>query len=246
MAVMVFCVGLAVGSFVQVAYSRYFPSQSLFAYLVAISIPRSKCKNCHHQLYTWHLIPILSWMMLGRRCYFCQRKITFHHLFFELSIAGLFLLIYLDKGLTFQSGLLMLLAACFLVLALIDFHYFLLPDFFTQSLMWGGLIMAYFNPCSLTINDSLTGIFYGYLMLKLPAICYFFLTKRVGLGDGDIKLAAALGAWVPCQFIPILLIMASLLGIFYFILAKCRTSMHIAFGPFLLLSGYIILYWFRF
>ncbi len=244
MAVMVFCIGLAVGSFLQVAYSRYLPSQSLFAYLGAISVPRSTCKNCHHSLYAWHLIPVLSWIMLGKRCYFCQHKIAFYYLFFELFIAGLFLLIYLDKGLNFQSGLLMLLAAWFLVLALIDFHHFLLPDFFTQPLMWAGLMMSYFNLCSLTINDALTGIFYGYLMLKLPAFCYFCLTKRIGLGDGDIKLAAALGAWVPYQFMPILVIMASLLGILYFILAKCRTSMHIAFGPFLLLSGYLMLYLF--
>ncbi|PXZ07458.1 hypothetical protein DKK70_06290 [Gilliamella apicola] len=242
MAVVVFFIGLVVGSFLPVAYLRYSPSQSLFTYLVAISVPRSSCPNCHQPLSAWQLIPLVSWLMLRGRCYFCQYKIAFYYPFTEVTIAGLFLLIYLDKGLNFQSGLLMFLIAWFWVLALIDFRHFLLPDFFTQPLMWGGVMLAYLNLSSLTIADTLVGIFCGYWMLKLPAIGYFCLTKRVGLGGGDIKLAAALGAWLPYQSMPILLIMASLLGILYFILTKCKTPKHIAFGPFLLLSGYLIIY----
>lgn len=242
MAVVVFCIGLVVGSFLSVAYSRYSPSQSFFAYLIAISVPRSSCPNCHHPLYAWQLVPLVSWFILRRRCYFCQHKIAFYYPFMELTIASLFLLIYLDRGLNLESGLLMLLIVWFWILAQIDFRYFLLPDFFTQPLMWGGVIMSYLNLSSLTIADSLMGIFCGYLMLKLPAVGYFCLTKRVGLGGGDIKLAAALGAWLPYQSMPILLIMASLLGILYIILTKCRTRKHIAFGPFLLISGYLIIY----
>lgn len=244
MAVVVFCVGLAVGSFLHVAYWRYSPSQSLFDYLVAITFPRSSCPHCQHSLSAWQLIPVLSWLILKRRCYFCQQKIAFCYPIFELAVAGLFLLIYLNKDLNFQSILLMLLASYFLLLALIDFRYFLLPDFFTQPLMWAGLMMAYFDLNSLTVSDALTGVFCGYLMLKLPAVCYFCLTKRAGLGGGDIKLAAALGAWLPYQLIPLLLIMASLSGILFFILAKYKQTMHdmIAFGPFLLLSGYLIIF----
>ena len=242
MAILFFCLGLAIGSFLRVAYYRYSPTQSLYEYLFAITIPRSSCQNCHHKLSAWQLIPVLSWLMLKRRCYYCYHKITNSYAIFELTIAILFLLIYLDKGLNFRCALLMLLAVIFLLLALIDINYLLLPDFFTQPLMWGGVMLAYLNLSSLTIADTLVGIFCGYWMLKLPAIGYFCLTKRVGLGGGDIKLAAALGAWLPYQSMPILLIMASLLGILYFILTKCKTPKHIAFGPFLLLSGYLIIY----
>jgi prepilin signal peptidase PulO-like enzyme (type II secretory pathway) len=246
MVVLIFCVGLAIGSFLQVAYYRYSPSQSLSEYLFAISVPRSSCPNCYHKLCAWQLIPVLSWLALKRRCYFCQHKIAFCYPLFELAIAGLFLIIYLDKGLNYQSGLLMLLVAVFLVFARIDFNYLLLPDFFTQPLMWGGLMVAYFDLTLLTIADALTGIFCGYLMLKLPAMFYFCMTKRVGLGGGDIKLSAALGAWVPYQLMPILLVTASLLGIFYFVLVKLflkkQVDNLIAFGPFLLLSGYLLIY----
>lgn len=245
MAILFFCLGLAIGSFLRVAYYRYSPTQSLYEYLFAITIPRSSCQNCHHKLSAWQLIPVLSWLMLKRRCYYCYHKITNSYAIFELAIAILFLLIYLDKGLNPRCALLMLLAVIFLLLALIDINYLLLPDFFTQPLMWGGLIMAYLNLSSFTINDALVGILFGYLMLKLPAIIFFCITSKQGLGGGDIKLIAALGAWLPYQLLPLMLIIASTLAIIYYIFSKYlfkKSYQLIAFGPFLLISGYFILY----
>ena len=245
MAILFFCLGLAIGSFLRVAYYRYSPTQSLYEYLFAITIPRSSCQNCHHKLSAWQLIPVLSWLMLKRRCYYCYHKIANSYVIFELTIAILFLLIYLDKGLNFRCALLMLLVVIFLLLALIDINYLLLPDFLTQPLMWSGLIIAYFNLSSLNINDALVGILFGYLMLKLPAIIFFCITSKQGLGGGDIKLIAALGAWLPYQLLPLMLIIASTLAILYYSFSKYlfkKNYQLIAFGPFLLISGYFILY----
>lgn len=245
MAILFFGVGLAIGSFLRVAYYRYSPMQSLYEYLLAITISRSSCPNCHHKLSAWQLIPVLSWLMLKRRCYYCYHKIANSYAIFELTIAILFLLIYLDKGLSFRCALLMLLVVIFLLLTLIDINYLILPDFLTQPLMWSGLIIAYFNLSSLNIYDALVGILFGYLMLKLPAIIFFCITSKQGLGGGDIKLIAALGAWLPYQLLPLMLIIASTLAIIYYAFSKYlfkKSYELIAFGPFLLISGYFILY----
>ena len=245
MAILFFFIGLATGSFLQVAYYRYSPEQSLYEYFSAIIVPRSVCRNCNHKLSVWQLIPVLSWLISNRRCYYCFHKTTNNYAIFELVMAILFLLIYLDKGLNFKSALLMLLVVVFLLLTLIDINYLLLPDFLTQPLMWSGLIMAYFNLSSLNINDALEGILFGYLMLKLPAIIFFCITSKQGLGGGDIKLIAALGAWLPYQLLPLMLIIASTLAILYYSFSKYlfkKNYQLIAFGPFLLISGYFILY----
>ncbi|MBI0030946.1 prepilin peptidase [Gilliamella sp. B14384G15] len=242
----VICLGLGVGSFINVAYCRFSPSQTLSVYLKEISFQRSICPCCRTKLEFWQLIPIVSWIILKRRCYYCQSIILFKYVAWELLVATLFLVIYLHKGLSYQSFILIFLSCYFLLLASIDFKYFLLPDFFTQPLMWAGLIAAYFNVTNIRLDDALIGILCGYLLLKLPAILFYLISNKQGLGGGDIKLLAALGTWIPYQLLALLLIIASLLGMFYYFfqknLLKKQSLTIIPFGPFLLISGYCLCY----
>lgn len=234
------------GSFVYVAYYRFSPSQTLLQYLAAITIKRSACPHCRMKLTVWQLIPIISWLMLNQRCYFCHNRIAFRYFFLELLMGILFMLIFVDKGINYHSLILMALACYFVLLALIDFKYYLLPDFFTQPLMWLGLICAYFEMSNITIELALTGILFGYLLLVIPALLFYFVTQKHGLGQGDIKLLAALGAWIPYEQLPLLLFLASFLGISFYLFLKYvlkqRSLIMIPFGPFLLISGYLFCY----
>ncbi|MWP46072.1 A24 family peptidase [Gilliamella sp. Pas-s27] len=246
LAFIIICLGLCVGSFIYVAYCRYLPTITSCQYLYRICVYRSACSHCHHRLNAWQLIPIVSWLILKGRCHYCNTKISWHYLIVELLISALFVIIYFDYGLSYQSGILMLLGCYFLLLALIDFKYFLLPDLFTQPLMWFGVILAYFNITNISLTDSLLGIFLGYLLLKVPASLFYLAFKKQGLGGGDIKLLAALGSWLPYIELPILLFFASVLGILYclflrYVLNK-NTLKGIPFGPFLLISGYVMVY----
>ncbi|OCG15335.1 hypothetical protein A9G47_12230 [Gilliamella sp. WF3-4] len=238
--------GLCMGSFVYVAYCRYLPTLTPCQYLCRISVYRSACPHCHNRLKAWQLVPVVSWLILKRHCYYCHAKISHHYLIIELLVATLFTIIYFDYGINYQSGMLMMLSCYFLFLALIDFKYYLLPDLFTQPLMWAGVILSYLDMANIILTEALLGIFGGYLLLKVPASLFYFATKKQGLGGGDIKLLAALGAWLPYTSLPMLLIFSSLLGMIYYFLLRYvlnkNTLTIIPFGPFLLISGYAIYY----
>ncbi|OCG60376.1 prepilin peptidase [Gilliamella sp. Nev3-1] len=244
---MITCLGLCMGSFVYVAYCRYLPSMSTFQYLCCISVQRSACPHCHNKLEFWQLLPVVSWFILRSRCYNCNAKISLRYVSVELFVAGLFTIIYVDKGMHFQSYILMFLGCYFLLLALIDFKYYLLPDMFTQPLMWVGVMLAYFNITNLELADALLGIFWGYLLLKIPATLFYLISKKEGLGGGDIKLLAALGAWLPYTLLPLLLFFASSLGVVYYLFLRYAFNQNltkiIPFGPFLLISGYVNYYY---
>ena len=246
MLVFIICLGLSVGSFINVAYRRFSPSLSHIEYLQAISVKRSKCLNCGSTLALWQLIPVISWLILKGRCYYCHCKISLHYLVLELLLATLFTLIYIDRGLNSHSLLMMMLSGFFILLALIDFKYYLLPDFFTQPLMWLGLIASYFELTSVTLNDAFLGILLGYSLLKIPATLFFCIFKKAGLGGGDIKLLAAFGAWLPYYLLPWLVVIACLLGIIYYLCLRYLLAKHqvrlIPFAPFLSFSGYCLSY----
>lgn len=246
MVIIIILLGCCIGSFINVAFSRFSPLLTCYQYLSLITFKRSVCPYCQTKLTVWQLIPVFSWLILKRKCHFCQGKICCRYVFVELLIAILFLVIYLDKGVNQSSIILMILACYFLLLSLIDFNYYLLPDFFTQPLMWIGLICAYFELSTIELKSALTSILFGYLLLKIPAVIFYLVTKKDGLGQGDIKLLAAIGAWLPYERLPLLLVLASLFGIFYYLLLRYALKQQsltlIPFGPFLLVSGYLIYY----
>lgn len=237
--------GLCFGSFIYVAYCRFDPNLTGYRYLWSIAFLRSHCPKCHHKLAAWQLIPLISWCCLKGRCFYCQHKIDAGYLFVELLTATLFALVSFDRQIDLHSMTLLLLTGWFILLSLIDVSYFLLPDFLTQPLMWLGIILAFFDLSTLSLDMALIGIAIGYLLLTIPATLFYLRQRKQGLGGGDIKLLAALGAWIPYLQLPLLLIIACLLAILYYCFLRRAINkaeqVIIPFGPFLLIAAISLL-----
>ncbi|MEP8939514.1 A24 family peptidase [Enterobacter mori] len=233
--------GSIIGSFLGVVADRIPPLVKEEEGAGNLLFPASHCPVCSHRLSWWENIPVLSWCALRGRCRCCNAAIPVRLLFLELSSAFFFALTA-----AFAPSLAGLLALwvlwCGLLpLATIDAKHMLLPDCLTQPLLWAGLL---YHALSLTLplTDALYGAIAGYLSLWLIYWGFRLTTGREGLGYGDFKLLAALGAWCGWQALPSLLLAAALSGIaLYFLFYKAvKENSVIPFGPMLSLAGLVI------
>ncbi|MCD1125968.1 A24 family peptidase [Jinshanibacter sp. LJY008] len=143
-----------------------------------------------------------------------------------------------------RVAILLVITLWLLTASLIDISHQLLPDIFTLPLIWSGLIFSLLGLSPLSLSESLTGTLIGYTLLWIPAILFRLLKGLHGLGGGDIKLMAGLGAWAGVEALPAIMVTASLSGLIYFLLIKRNreTRNHrIAFGPFLAIAGWLAL-----
>ncbi len=207
--------------------------------------PRSACPHCGHGI-RWHEnIPVLSWLALRGRCSACKARISVRYPLVELATGALFAYAAWRWGLTPAAAAWAGFAAAVLALALIDWDTTLLPDDITLPLAWAGLIASALGWTGLPLAESLWGAVAGYL--SLWAVYQFFklATGKEGMGFGDFKLFAALGAWFGWQaLIPIILV-ASVLGAVVGIAMKLtrglREGGYVPFGPFLAFAGLLSL-----
>ncbi len=207
--------------------------------------PRSACPHCGHPI-GWHEnIPVLSWLALRGRCSACQARISARYPLVEMATGALFAYAAWRWGLTPAAAAWAGFASAVLALALIDWDTTLLPDDITLPLAWAGLIASAFGWTGLPLAQSLWGAVAGYL--SLWAVYHFFklATGKEGMGYGDFKLFAALGAWFGWQaLIPIILV-ASVLGAGVGIAMKLtrglREGGYVPFGPFLAFAGLVSL-----
>ncbi|ANG92237.1 general secretion pathway protein GspO [Lelliottia amnigena] len=203
--------------------------------------PASHCPACQHRLAAWENIPLVSWLLLGGRCHHCRCAIPLRLFLIELFSALLFgLTAWCIPG---EQTLLSLwiFAAFLLPLAIIDGRYQLLPDALTQPLLWVGLLIHTVDG-ALPLRDALYGAVAGYLSLWLVYWAFRLTTGREGLGYGDFKLLAALGAWCGWQALPSIEFIAALSGIVgYVLLTALRKNIQtIPFGPYLAVAGMVI------
>lgn len=240
-------IGLCLGSFICVAIDRFSPEKTTWQYLYTISLSRSRCNNCHHRLPFLSLIPLFSWLIQKGKCQFCFSQISLHYVLIECFTALFCIGFMLFFGISIQSVILILLGLVFAVLATIDQRYFLLPNCFTYFILCTGILIAYFRLGSISLYTSLLGMMIGFLLLWIPAKSYYLIKRKTGLGGGDIKLLCALGAWIDYSLLPLLVIIASLMGLLHFMIifaikphTKKKTTM-IPFGPYLLISAYGLL-----
>ncbi|WP_368541404.1 A24 family peptidase [Enterobacter soli] len=230
--------GAITGSFLGVVAERVPPMVMDEEGCGNLLFPASHCPACQHALSAWENIPLLSWLLLRGRCSRCRTAIPLRIFLIELFTALFF-------GVTAWSvpGIqtlfsLWLLAAFLLPLALIDGKHQLLPDCLTQPLLWAGLLIATLGN-TLPLRDALYGAVAGYLSLWLVYWGFRLATGREGLGYGDFKLLAALGAWCGWQALPSIELIAALCGIVgYFACHKAnKNNQTISFGPYLSLAG---------
>lgn len=207
-----------------------------------IAWPPSHCPHCQHRIRYVDNIPLLGWLLLHGRCRDCRQPISARYPLTELTCGVAFALIaalFPDHADAFAV---MLLFWFVLALAQIDARTYLLPDRLTQPLIWLGMLYHALYQQN-TLTDALYGAVAGYLSLWLVWWVYRLITGKEGLGLGDAKLLAALGAWCGWQALSMILLGASLMGIGCWIVLRLSRGAqvpHIAFGPWLGLAGLII------
>ncbi|WP_349616031.1 prepilin peptidase [Azotobacter salinestris] len=209
-------------------------------------LPHSHCPGCGHEIRPWENIPLLGWLFLGGRCSACKTPISVRYPLVELACGLLSAHVAWHYGFGWQAGAMLLLGWGLLAMSLIDYDHQLLPDSLVLPLLWLGLILNSFG-LFVSLEDALWGAVAGYLSLWSVYWLFKLLTGKEGMGYGDFKLLAMLGAWGGWQILPLTILFSSLvgavLGIIILRLRKAESGTPIPFGPFLALAGWIALLW---
>lgn len=206
-----------------------------------LMVPRSRCQKCGHQI-GWHEnIPVLSYLFLRGKCSVCGTPISLRYPLVELTTGALFFFCAWKWGATPVALAWCAFAAAILALALIDWDTTLLPDDITLPLLWGGLIAASLQWSGTSLGSALWGAVAGYLSLWLIYWAFKLLTGKEGMGYGDFKLFAALGAWFGWTALVPIILMASVIGAIIGIAMKFSSGLreggYVPFGPFLACAG---------
>ena len=231
--------GLLIGSFLNVCISRLPQDLSVVS-------PRSHCPQCEHTIAWYDNIPVLSYLLLGGKCANCGAGISVRYPLVEAATG----LLTLVLGFYFQvsPALLgaMLLTWALVTLTLIDLDHQLLPDDITLPLLWLGLLFN-LGGTYVPLQDAVLGAMLGYLALWSVYWVFKLLTGKEGMGYGDFKLLAALGAWLGWASLPLIILLSSLVGaacgIALMLIKRRGKDIPIPFGPYLAAAGWIALVW---
>ena len=213
--------------------------------LASIVWPGSHCPNCKTPLKVWHNIPIVSYLLLRGKCAFCAIKISPRYPLVELLTAALGLLIAWLLGPSLATVMSLLLMYILVALTFIDLDHKLLPDQLTLPLMWLGLVVNSFGLLT-SLQDAFWGAVAGYMSLWLVYWGFRLATGKHGMGYGDFKLLAALGAWLGWQTLPIIVLVSTVTGLIVGLALRMRavnTDPEMPFGPFLSAAGLVYLLW---
>lgn len=211
-----------------------------------LSVPRSRCPKCDNLITWWQNIPVLSYLMLLGKCHKCKTPISIRYPTIELVTMLLSLVVAWHFGPSLQCAL-GILATWFLVaMTMIDFDHQLLPDNLTLPLLWIGLL-ASLLPVFADVRSAVIGAAAGYVVLWSVFQLFKLLTGKEGMGYGDFKLLAALGALLGWQQLPMIILVSSLLGavvgLSLIALAGKDKNVPIPFGPYLAAAGWIGMLW---
>jgi len=245
-----FIIGLVFGSFFSMLSWRW-PRKLIAEYEGRDTPPvfnltsRSQCPACHTELPPHRLIPLLSWLWSRGRCHACDKPISIRYPLIELATALLTVLAVYQFGLTLQAGLAILFSWLLLLITVIDLEHQLILDALSLPLLWLGLLASSLGWWPVTPQQAIWGAALGYLILWATYWAFRLLTGREGMGYGDFKLLAALGAWFGPEAIPGLILLSALSGLAIQLGLRLagRGSVRFAFGPYLAAAGLLWLYW---
>jgi leader peptidase (prepilin peptidase)/N-methyltransferase len=211
-----------------------------------LAVPESACPNCGHKLRAWENIPVISYIFLKARCSSCGTKISIQYPAVELITALASLLAAYTFGVTTQTVAALFFTWVLITLTLIDLKTQLLPDSITLPLLWLGILLSLFDLFT-DLTSSVIGAMAGYMILWSVYQLFKLLTGKEGMGFGDFKLLAALGAWMGYSYLPQIILVSSVagsaFGIGMLIIGKTRQQQPIPFGPYLAVAGWIALLW---
>jgi leader peptidase (prepilin peptidase)/N-methyltransferase len=213
---------------------------------INLLLPRSHCPHCKQSLKAWHNIPLISYCWQRGKCPFCQTKISPRYPLVEITSALSALLLVLYFGWSYQLIFALIFTWSLIALIFVDLDEQLLPDQITLTLLWLGLLINTQNIFT-DITSAVYGAIAGYLCLWIVAKAFWLVSQREGMGHGDFKLLAALGAWLGWIYLlPILLLssfLGAIIGIGLIAAGKIRRENPIPFGPFLAIAGWVCLLW---
>ena len=208
--------------------------------------PRSHCPNCQHSLPARENIPLLSYLFLRGKCTYCKTPISLRYPLTELACAALSAFVAWHFGFGAQAGWMLVLTWGLLAICLIDAEHQIVPDVLVFPLLWLGLLLNSFSLFT-TLGQAVWGAALGYASLWSVFWMFKLITGKDGMGYGDFKLLAVLGAWGGVAVLPLTILLSSLLGaaagVGLLLLRRARTSTPIPFAPYLAIAGWIALLW---
>ncbi len=269
--IIVFLVSLSVGSFLNVVIYRLpimlkqewksdcieFLSKELSTDLkdqktdsestFNLSVPRSRCPSCGHKISALENIPVISWLFLRGKCSACGSAISIRYPVIELTTALLSLLVASIYGVQWYTLTGIVLVWALIALSMIDFDTQLLPDNITLPFLWLGILLSLTGISPISLISSVIGAMAGYLSLWTVYQLFKLITGKEGMGFGDFKLLALLGAWLGWQALPMILLLSalvgSIVGISLILILGRDKNIPIPFGPYLASAGFISLLW---
>jgi leader peptidase (prepilin peptidase)/N-methyltransferase len=216
------------------------------AELLTLAIPRSRCPHCGHQITALENIPILSWLMLRGKCSGCSAPISMRYPVVEAVTGILTAFAAWHFGFGWSAAGAILFVWAMVALTGIDFDTQLLPDSITLPLVWLGLLFNLSGTYT-SLSSAVIGAVAGYLSLWSVYWGFKLTTGKEGMGFGDFKLLAAIGAWLGWQMLPLTILLSSfvgaIVGIGLIVLTKRGRNVPIPFGPYLAAAGLIALFW---
>ncbi len=211
-----------------------------------LSTPRSRCPHCQHAISAMENIPIISYLFLGGKCRECRARISPRYPIIEFITGLMSVIVAWQFGFSWACLGALLLTWSLIALTFIDVDHQLLPDKITLPLVWLGLFFNLFGLFT-DLTSSVIGALAGYLVLWSVYHLFRLITGKEGMGYGDFKLLAALGAWMGWQYLPMIVLLSSLVGavvgITLVLLKNHQRDIPIPFGPYLAAAGWIALIW---
>jgi len=208
--------------------------------------PDSTCPVCGHQIRAWENIPVISYLFLKAKCSNCKTPISIRYPLIELLSAILASLCAWHFGFSLAGLAAIFLSWALISLAMIDYDTQYLPDQIILPFLWLGIILNLNNTFT-DIESSIIGAVAGYLSLWSVYHLFKLITNKEGMGYGDFKLLALLGAWMGWQYLPAIIIFSSLvgaiIGVSLILFKKHQREVPIPFGPYLAIAGWIALIW---
>jgi leader peptidase (prepilin peptidase)/N-methyltransferase len=211
-----------------------------------LMVPRSQCPACGHAITAMENIPVVSYLVLRGRCAGCRAPISARYPLVELLTAAISGVVAWHFGFGWTTAAALLFVWSLIALAFIDLDTFYLPDDISLPLLWAGLLVN-MGSAFVDLQSAVIGAIAGYLSLWLVYWGFKIATGKEGMGYGDFKLLAAIGAWLGWKMLPVVILLSSfvgaIVGISLIVFARHERSNPIPFGPYLVLGGLIAMFW---
>lgn len=211
-----------------------------------LTLPFSHCPHCKKTIRPWHNIPLFSYLWLRGKCSYCQASISMRYPLVEALTCLMSVYVAWRFGVSWQTGAALIFTWILICLTFIDLDYHLLPDQLTLLLLWVGLFFSLFSLFS-DSHDAIIGAMTGYILFASLQFVFGLATGKVGMGQGDYKLLAALGAFCGWQLLPLIILLASICGIIFtfihMLIKREFKSVPLPFGPYLAVAGWVGLIW---